>query len=118
MRKFKLQTQVTADGYMGGPNGEMDWMGTPWSSDMKDYVSELMEPVDQMVLGRVLAEGFIPHWTARPESEPDESIDFMVDTPKVVISTTLEESPWETRSLPEVTWRRRSTASRRRTAAI
>ena len=26
MRKFKLQVHTTVDGYMGGPNGEMDWV--------------------------------------------------------------------------------------------
>ncbi|MEV0400205.1 hypothetical protein [Actinoallomurus sp. NPDC050550] len=26
MRTFKLQVQTTVDGYMAGPNGEMDWL--------------------------------------------------------------------------------------------
>jgi len=26
MRKLKLQVQMTVDGYVAGPNGEMDWM--------------------------------------------------------------------------------------------
>jgi hypothetical protein len=30
MRKFRLQVQTTVDGYMAGPNGEMDWMTFPW----------------------------------------------------------------------------------------
>ncbi|CAN5917584.1 hypothetical protein BH24BAC1_BH24BAC1_16170 [soil metagenome] len=29
MRKFKLQVQMTVDGYVAGPNGEMDWMTFP-----------------------------------------------------------------------------------------
>ena len=47
------------------------------------------------MLGRHLAEGFIPHWAAKPEHEPDEAIEFMNSTPKVVISNTLTTSPWE-----------------------
>ena len=27
MRKLKLQVQMTVDGYIAGPNGEMDWYG-------------------------------------------------------------------------------------------
>jgi hypothetical protein len=26
MRKLRLQVQMTIDGYIAGPNGEMDWM--------------------------------------------------------------------------------------------
>lgn len=32
MRKFKLQVQTTVDGYMAGPNGEMDWTTFPTST--------------------------------------------------------------------------------------
>lgn len=58
-------------------------------------VNALTEPVDCIVLGRKLAEGFIPAWAAGPEGEDQESIDWMNNTPKVVISNTLTESPWE-----------------------
>ena len=95
MRKFKLQTQITLDGYMGGPNGEMDWAHMAWSEDLDSYVTALTEPVDCIVLGRKLAEGFIPHWAAQPENEPQEAIDKMNATHKVVISKTILESPWE-----------------------
>jgi dihydrofolate reductase len=95
MRKFKLQVQTTVDGYMGGPNGEMDWLTLPWTDDLNAYVGALDEPVDCIVLGRKLAEGFIPAWAAGPEGEDQASIDKVNETPKVVISNTLTESPWE-----------------------
>lgn len=95
MRKFKLQVQTTVDGYMSGPNGEMDWMTFPWTDDISAHIGKLTEPVDTIVLGRKLAEGFIPTWAARPEGEPEEAIDKMNNTPKVVISNSLTESPWE-----------------------
>ena len=95
MRTFKLQVQTTVDGYMAGPNGAMDWMTFPWTDDLNTYVDALMEPVDCIVLGRKLAEGFIPAWAAGPEGEDQASIDWMNNTPKVVISNSLTESPWE-----------------------
>jgi dihydrofolate reductase len=94
MRRFKLQVQTTVDGYMAGPNGEMDWMQFPWTPDLNAYIDALMEPVDTIVLGRKLAEGFIPAWESGPEGESQEAIDWMNNTPKVVISNTLNESPW------------------------
>ncbi|MFC5286132.1 dihydrofolate reductase family protein [Actinokineospora guangxiensis] len=95
MRTFKLQVQVTADGFMGGPSGEMDWMTLSWSDDLNAYIEALTSGVDTIVLGRGLAEGFIPAWESRPAHEDDASVDFMINTPKVVVSRTLAESPWE-----------------------
>ncbi|MEQ8833269.1 MAG: dihydrofolate reductase family protein [Miltoncostaeaceae bacterium] len=95
MRRLKLQVQTTVDGFMAGPDGAMDWMSTDWSDDVGSHVEALMEGVDHMILGRRLAEGFIPHWLARPEWEPEESIDWMNATPKTVVTTTLAESPWD-----------------------
>jgi dihydrofolate reductase len=97
MRRFKLQVQTTVDGYMGGPNGEMDWLTHAWSDDLNAYSQALHDPADCIVLGRKLAEGFIPAWATRTpgEGEAKETIDWMNNTPKVVISTSLTESPWE-----------------------
>lgn len=95
MRKFKLQVQTSVDGYMAGPNGEMDWMTFPWTDDINTYIDELTQPVDTIVLGRKLAEGFIPAWESGPEGEDQASIDWMNNTPKVVISDSLTESPWK-----------------------
>lgn len=93
MSHLKLQTQVSLDGYLAGPNREMDWM-SPFSDDMGAYIGTMMASVRHLLLGRRLAEGFIPHWAARPEFEPEAAITFMNETPKVVISRTLTDSPW------------------------
>jgi dihydrofolate reductase len=95
MSTFKLQVQTTIDGYMAGPNGEMDWMTFQWTDDLKDYITALMAPVKHIVLGRNLAEGFIPAWKSGPEGESQEAIDFMNNTPKTVITNSLTESPWD-----------------------
>ena len=54
----------------------------------------LTEPVDGIVLGRTLAEGFIPHWASEPEGEDQVAIDWMNRTPKVVVSNTLTDPEW------------------------
>jgi dihydrofolate reductase len=96
--KLKLQVQTTMDGYMQGPNGEMDWMTAEWSDDMSAYSDAVHQSVDCIVLGRPLAEGFIPAWASRrddPQGESPETIEWMNGTPKVVFSNTLTESPWD-----------------------
>ena len=96
MRKLKLQAQMTIDGFIAGTNGEMDWMKFPWTTDTTDYVNGITEPVDTILLGRILAEGFIPHWTAALEN-PEVAVfaKKMVETPKVVFTKTLKKSIWD-----------------------
>ncbi|MFD2573267.1 dihydrofolate reductase family protein [Spirosoma soli] len=96
MRKLKLQVQMTVDGFIAGPNGEMDWLAFNWDDELKNYVGALTEPVDCIVLGRNLAQGFIPHWSSNPELEGAEKIN---STPKVVFTKTLNQSDWDNTEL-------------------
>lgn len=98
MRKLKLQVQMTIDGFIAGPGGEMDWMTFQWDDELKGYVTGLTESVDTILLGRRLAEGFIPHWAgvaADPENPDNAAGKQFTDLPKVVFSRTLEASMWE-----------------------
>ncbi len=99
MRKLKLQVQMSVDGFIAGPNGEMDWLTFDWDEELKSYVTRITDPVDCIVLGRKLAQGFIPHWASHPEMEGAEKFN---RTPKVVFTGTLAESDaseWENTSL-------------------
>jgi hypothetical protein len=35
LRKLKLQVQMSVDGYIAGPNGEMDWMVWNWDDKQR-----------------------------------------------------------------------------------
>jgi dihydrofolate reductase len=101
MRKLKLQMQVSVDGFVAGANGEMDWMVFDWDDELKNYVNEITEPVDCIILGRKLAQGFIPSWTSQIDN-PETANAFahkMVDTPKIVFSQTIENVEWENTKL-------------------
>jgi dihydrofolate reductase len=98
MRKLKLQVQMTVDGFIAGPNGEMDWTVSPWTDDINRYVDEITDPVDTIVLGRKLAEGFIPYWAsvaANPDHPEVTSGEKFTDTHKVVFTKTLDRSVWD-----------------------
>jgi len=97
MRKLKLQVQVSIDAFVAGPHGEMDWMVWDWDQPLKDFVTKLTEPVDLILLGRKLAEGFIPTWQglAADPKTADYGAHKMNDTKKIVFSKTLTENPWE-----------------------
>jgi dihydrofolate reductase len=97
MRKLKLQVQLSVDGFIAGPHGEMDWMIFAWDEEINQYVQSITDPVDCIVLGRRLAEGFIPHWAAvaadadHPELAAGQKFS---ETPKVVFTRTLDRSDW------------------------
>ncbi|GJM42518.1 MAG: pyrimidine reductase [Ardenticatenaceae bacterium] len=98
MRKLKLQVQITVDGFIAGPNGKMDWMTLPWTDDVNQYVEQLTKPVDTIILGRILASGFIPYWAsvaADPENPERAAGQNYTNTPKVVFSRTLETIDWD-----------------------
>lgn len=92
MRKLKLQVQISIDGYVAGPNGEMDWMVWDWDENLKKYAEDITENVDCIVLGRKLAQGFIPHWASHPMEEGADKIN---NSKKVVFTKTLDKSEWD-----------------------
>jgi dihydrofolate reductase len=98
MRKLILQVQISVDGFIAGPNGEMDWMVWNWDDKLNQYVKELTGSIDCILLGRKLAEGFIPHWAAvaSDRDNPEYAAGRMfMDTNKVVFSRTRDKSEWE-----------------------
>ncbi len=98
MRKLKLQIQITLDGYIAGPNGEMDLMVWNWDDELSRYVKDLTEPVDCIILGRKLAEGFIPHWAKVAANSKDPEFTAgkkFTETHKVVFTKTLQKSNWD-----------------------
>lgn len=98
MRKLKLQVQMSINGYICGPNDELDFMVWDWDDELKQYVSMLTEPVDCIVMGRKLAEGFIPHWAnvaANPNHPEFTDGQKFTNTPKVVFTKTLTRSAWD-----------------------
>jgi len=96
MRKLKLQTQLTADGFHSRPDGALDWMTWNWDDELKKVVNDLHDPVDTILLGRKMTEGFVTHWEKVTTTPEDPSYGFamkMVETPKVVFSRSATTTP-------------------------
>jgi dihydrofolate reductase len=97
MRKLILQMQMTIDGFVAGPNGELDWMVWDWDDKIKAYVNRLTDSIDTILLGHKMTDGFISYWSnviKNPEEPEYEFGKKMIDTPKVVFSKTLNKISW------------------------
>jgi dihydrofolate reductase len=98
MRKLKLQVQISVDGFVAGPNGEMDWM--TWNMDEKlmQYINDLTDSTDTILLGRKMAGGFIDYWANAAYNPADPKLAFgkkMIERHKVIFTSTLEKSEWD-----------------------
>lgn len=94
MRKLKLQMQMSVDGFVCGPEGQLDWMTWEWDDKLKEFGTELTDSFDTILLGRKMSPGFIGHWEGVVNNQPDSrdyaSAKIFVDTPKIVFSKTIE----------------------------
>jgi dihydrofolate reductase len=97
LRKLRLQVQMSVDGCIAGPNGEMDWMVGLLDDELKKYAYRLTEPVDTILLGRKMTDVFISYWSNVVNKPDDPWYEFakkMIETPKVVFTKTLNKSRW------------------------
>ena len=93
MRKLKLQMQITVDGFVAGPEGELDWMTWAMDERLLAFINHLTDTSDTILLGRKMTEGFIKYWEhviTQPESPEYSFARKMVDIPKIVFSKTLQ----------------------------
>lgn len=82
MRKLVLKMSMTIDGYVAGPNGEMDWAARTAHPEGKAWVGKTLEGAGAHVLGRRLYTSFVGYW---PTSE-DPLAPLMNSIPKIVFS--------------------------------
>ena len=102
MRKLKLQMQITVDGFVAGPNGELDWMTLDLDDKLRNDFNSVTDSFDTILMGRKMVEEFMTYWS-RVVKEP-ENIEYplakrMIDYPKIVFTKTLDKAPWPNMTL-------------------
>lgn len=85
---------MTLDGYVAGPNYEMDWFMDSKPGEITPLVYELIDTSDTILLGRKMIPGFTSYWEGvvdnHPESPEHSFAQRMVNTNKVVFSKTVQ----------------------------
>jgi dihydrofolate reductase len=91
VRKLKLQAQITVDGFVGGPEGQLDWMTWKMDDQLMAYINYLTDTSDTILLGRKMTPGFVSYWEGvKPDSPEYAFAQKMVGMPKVVFSRTVD----------------------------
>src|SRR5256712_6443868 len=90
VRKLKLQMQMSVDGFVAGPEGQLYWMTRKLDEGGIARIVPITDSSDTILLGRKMTDGFIKDWEAvKPESPEYIFARRMVDTPEEVFSQTL-----------------------------
>jgi len=93
MRKILVFLMTSLDGYIAGPDDEIDWHVT--DAEFNQFADEQIQTVDGIVFGRRTYEGMASYWPTPAAIEADPIIANLMNTmPKIVFSTTLDSADW------------------------
>jgi len=109
MRKIIVALQTSVDGFIEGPEGELDWAMTEDEETWKD-VFAMFKSVDTCILGRVMYSEYEQYWKAvlanpggplplSGKAATKNEIAYARwanKTPHIVVSKTLDEVAWKT----------------------
>ncbi|WP_417356967.1 dihydrofolate reductase family protein [Flavobacterium sp.] len=98
-RKLILSMNVTQDGYLSGPNCELDWHFNAWTTQMAECLADELNKADTILFGRITFNAMSAYWSNKGVdlSSPIEDRAFakMINSyTKVVFSKTLTHSTW------------------------
>ena len=105
MRKVILTMSVSLDGYIEGPNREIDWHMV--DDELHSHFNEWLGAMGAFLSGRVTYELMAEFWPTA-DSDPSSTgpmVEFARiwrDMPKIVYSTTLERADWNTTVVRDV----------------
>ncbi|MGE5264565.1 MAG: dihydrofolate reductase family protein [Acidobacteriota bacterium] len=99
MRKLILSTNMSLDGYLAGPGGDLDWVIA--DDELHDYYAAVLNRADAVLYGRVTYEIMANFWPTAPQdpSLSKSELEFahaINRIPKIVYSKTLQNVGWKT----------------------
>lgn len=97
MRKVVLLAHTSLDGFLGGPNGEMDWI--KHDDEMFQYVTDHFANVDTCLYGRVVYQMMESYWPTvlhKPDATQLElhHANWVENINKIVFSSSLNKVTW------------------------
>jgi dihydrofolate reductase len=94
MRSVILFNMVTIDGFVAGPNGEIDWHRT--DDEFNQFAVEQLREVGGLLFGRVTYALMESYWPTPAAEEDDPMVaEEMNRLPKVVFSRSMQSAAWQ-----------------------
>ena len=91
MAELRLKIHTSADGFIGRPDGDVDFIFPSMKGeDMSAWEVDILRDCDLHLMGRVLYEDMAPYW---PDSDEPHAPP-MNEIPKAVRSNTLTSAEW------------------------
>ncbi|MFI7354133.1 dihydrofolate reductase family protein [Streptomyces avidinii] len=105
MRKIVLMAQVSLDGFIEGPDRDIDWHRD--DDELHRHMNDVLRPMGGFLSGRVTHELMAGHW---PTADADpatpapvaEFAEIWRSKPKYVYSRTLQSADWNTTVVRDV----------------
>ncbi|MEJ7681862.1 MAG: dihydrofolate reductase family protein [Segetibacter sp.] len=99
MRKIIVSMNVTLDGFMAGPDCELDWHFKCWTKDMGEALCRQLSQADTILLGRITYSAMAKYWPSKINDPSLRGEDFafadmMNNYFKIVFSGTLTNPVW------------------------
>jgi dihydrofolate reductase len=90
MRQVVFKIHASIDGFIGRPDGDVEWVFEHFDDEMGEWEVGLIESAGLHAMGRNLYGDMAEHWPTAtdPFAAP------MNEIPKLVFSATLEEAEW------------------------
>ncbi|MFI7443016.1 dihydrofolate reductase family protein [Nonomuraea indica] len=95
MRKIVAGLFISLDGVVESPQ---KWHFPYFDGELAEVVGAQMAGSDTMLLGRHTYEEFAAYWP-NPEARAQDMAPYMNDTPKHVVTTTLDTATWQNTTL-------------------
>jgi len=96
MRKLILKMHLSVDGFVGGPNGELDWVFATIDDDVTAWIVDRLWQAGVHIMGGVTYNDMASYWPnanmQTPQDKPFAAP--MNEIPKVVFSKTLKDATW------------------------
>lgn len=73
MRKLKLHMDMTIDGFVAGPKGQLDWLTNWLDEKLLAFEYDFTDSSDTLLLGRKTVDAFTEHWEGVKPDSPSRS---------------------------------------------
>jgi class 3 adenylate cyclase/dihydrofolate reductase len=108
VRRIVVAEFITVDGVIEAPGfeehrtGRNGWVMKRQTTELQEFIGSQFDSIDAFLLGRTTYNIWAAFWPTA--SGPPELVDFMTNTHKFVVSSTMKEASWDNTTILGADW--------------